>query len=187
MVSENRMLDVGIPRLLLAYNNLAYHLLLIKDESAEEYALTGLRLAREQGILPVQTYLLSTLGEIALARGHLDAAENYFKEGLALAERIAMPERIAGFTANLGLLASQRGKMDTAIHRLSTAMKASDDLGTRHLSAQIRIWLAPLLAEEEGKALLAEARAIAEAGGRKRLLEEISRLSNAGSTYLSRN
>lgn len=176
MVAEKRMIDVSVPRLLLAYNNLAYHLHLLGDETAEEYALTGLRLSREQGSLITQTYLLSTLGEIALTKGDLETAEKYFKDGLHLSERISMPERIAGFTANLGLLAVKRGKPEIAIHRLSTAMKASDDLGTRHLSAQIRIWLAPLLAENEARDLLSEARAIAEAGGRKRLLAEIVHL-----------
>ncbi len=52
-------------------------------------------------------------------------------------------------------------------------MAQADALGTRHLAAQIRLWLAPLLPPAEARARLAEARAIAEQGGRRRLLAEI--------------
>jgi hypothetical protein len=69
----------------------------------------------------MKPYLLSTLGEIALAANDLDLAERYFAEGLALAEQLSMPERLAGLTANLGLVARARGQNDLAIHRLSTA------------------------------------------------------------------
>jgi hypothetical protein len=46
-------------------------------------------------------------------------------------------------------------------------------LGIRHLAAQIRIWLAPLLPAAEARATFAEARTFAESSGRKRLLAEI--------------
>jgi uncharacterized protein YciW len=72
--------------------------------------------------------------------------------------------------------APARGDTTLAVHRLSTALARADALGTRHLAAQIRIWLAPLLPPAEARAHLAEARAIAESGGRRRLLEEIARL-----------
>ncbi|MGE5221257.1 MAG: ATP-binding protein [Omnitrophica WOR_2 bacterium] len=163
-------------RLILAYNNLAYHSHLAGDPAAAGYAQEGLRLAREKGILTSQTYLLSTLGEISLASGDVEAAEAYFSEGLALAEKVRMPERVAGLTANLGLAAQKRGQFDLAIYRLSTALAQADLLGTRHLAAQIRIWLAPLLPPAEARLRLAEARAIAESGGRQRLLADIERL-----------
>jgi len=161
---------------ILAYNNLAYHLHLMGDPAAESYARSGLALAQEKGVLNAQTYLLSTLGEIALAAGDVDIAEKHFSEGLALAERLSMPERIAGQTANLGLVAARRGETALAIHRLSTALTRADMLGTQHLAAQIRLWLAPLLPPSEARARLAEARAIAERGNRRRLLEEIEKV-----------
>jgi DNA-binding SARP family transcriptional activator len=161
---------------ILAHNNLAYHLHLLGDPAATTNIEAGLRLAREQGAQGLLPYLLSTAGEIALAAGKLEAAERYFVEGLALAERIPVPERVAGLTANLGLLALRHGQADLAIHRLSTALARADALGTQHLAAQIRMWLAPLLPPAEAHAYLAEARAIAESGGRKRLLEEVARL-----------
>lgn len=164
---------------ILGHNNLAYHLHLLNDPTAIEYARTGLALAQDKGMLGLFPYLLSTIGEILLAAGELDRAEQSFVEGLALSERLAMPERIAGLTANLGLIAIQRGQRELAIHRLSTALARADALGTQHLGAQIRIWLAPLLPPDEARAVLAAARALAESGGRKRLLAEIDSLEDA--------
>jgi DNA-binding SARP family transcriptional activator len=166
----------ALPRLVLAYNNLAYHLHLLGDPQALNYVEAGLSLAREKGELPMQTYLLSTRGEIALAAGDLDLAQECFLQGLALAERISMLERIAGLTANLGLVEIQSGQHELAIHHLSTALAQADTLGTQHLAAQIRLWLAPLLPPAEARHHLDEARAIATSGGRRRLLEEIARL-----------
>lgn len=161
---------------ILALNNLGYHLLLLGDPSAQEYATAGLKLAREYGLLGFQVYLLSTLGEIALARGDMAEAERMCNEGLDLAERLNIRERIAGLTANLGQIALRQGRSSLAIHRLSTALAQADALGTHHLAALIRIWLAPQLPPAERHAALAEARAIAESGGRARLLDEIARL-----------
>jgi tetratricopeptide (TPR) repeat protein len=176
---------------ILALNNIAYHLHLLSDEetrflgengflqqtdSASDYAERGLKLARERGALFQQTYLLSTSGEIALAQNDLDRAQKFFDEGLLMAEQFSIPERIAGLTANLGLVAAKRGETSVAIHRLSTALAQADSLHTNHLAAQIRIWLVPLLPRDEGRMRLNEARAIAEGGGRKKLLEEIEAL-----------
>ncbi|HEX8959359.1 MAG TPA: tetratricopeptide repeat protein, partial [Solirubrobacterales bacterium] len=171
--------DAAAPRIVLALNNLGYHLLLKGDPSAETHALAGLDLAREKGLLGLMPYLLSTLGEIALARGDLDQAEARFSEGLELAEQVGVPERVAGLTANLGLVAQRRGETALAVHQLSTALARADSLGTRHLAAQIRIWLAPLLPPAQARTNLLEARAIAEVGNRRRLLAEVAELEQA--------
>jgi tetratricopeptide (TPR) repeat protein len=168
--------DQALEQRILAYNNLAYHLLLLGDPGAREPAETGLALAKEKGITGLQPYLYSTLGEIALSAGDLDGAEDSFNRGLEIAERLDIPERIAGLTANLGLVARQRGQASLAIHRLSTALGQANALGTHHLAAQIRLWLVPLLPPSEGRVLLAEARRMAEQSGRRRLLEEALRL-----------
>ena len=161
---------------ILSLNNLAYHMLLNGDTSGAPYAEHGLALVREYGMINFQPYLHSTLGEIALERHDLDEAERQFNEGLELADRLNVHERIAGLNANLGLLAIARGQPTRAIHRLSTAQAQADALGTNHLAAQIRIWLAPLLQPDEAREALAEARAIAESGGRKHLLIDIDEL-----------
>ncbi|MBC8160633.1 MAG: AAA family ATPase [Roseiflexaceae bacterium] len=160
----------------LGHNNLAYHLHLLGDPQAIEYARIGLALAQEKGLLGHLPYLHSTIGEILLAAGDLDGAEWAFHEGLRLSEELHMAERIAGLSANLGLVARARGQDALAIHLLSTGQTRADALGTRHLAAQIRIWLAPLLPPEQRRATLAEARDLAESGGRQRLLAEIAAL-----------
>ncbi|MEI8305863.1 MAG: AAA family ATPase, partial [Chloroflexales bacterium] len=165
------------PWRVLARNNLAYHVLLLGDlDLAERHIADATAIAEERGAISLQPYLFSTAGEIALARGDLAEAERLFGLGMAIAERLHIPERIAGLGANLGLVALRRGEYPLAIHHLSTALTRADSLGTRHLAAQIRVWLAPLLPPADAHAALAEARAIAESGGRTRILEQIERL-----------
>lgn len=161
----------------LIHNNLAYHLLLTGQRAtAREHAQTGLHIAESRGVLTLLPYLYSTLGEIDLAEEHLAAAEEHFKKGLELAQRQSSPERIAGLTANLGLVALQRGEIPLAIHRLSSALTRADTLGIHHLAAQIRIWLAPLLPPAERRTTLETARRMAEEGGRRGLLTQIDSL-----------
>jgi len=171
-IADNASAAQAQPFRVLARNNLAYHLHLLSpgDPEAQGAAEDGLRLAQSLGVLGLWPYLYSTLGEIALGRGDVDAAEERFQQGLALAEQQPLPERVAGLTANLGLVALARGETALALHRLSAAMAHADALGTHHLAAQIRLWLAPLLPPAEARARLAEVRAFAQ--GRTRLLAD---------------
>lgn len=164
---------------ILAHNNLAYHQHLLGLPDAEQDAHTGLKLAQENGILGMQTYLYSTLGEISLAAGEHDQAEDYFQKGLELAERFRISERIAGITANMGLLAQQRGQNEVALHYLSTALGQAQSLGTKHLEAQIHLWLAPLLPAKIASQHLQIAKEIAQDSGRRLLLEQVSRVERA--------
>ena len=163
-------------RNIMLYNNLAYHLNLLGDASAMEYVEKGIKLAQVRGSLSHLPYLYSTSGEISLGHGDLDTAEKYFKNGLALAEQIPIPERIAGMTANLGLVARQRGDFELACKRLATALDIAHSLGNRHLEVRIRIWLAPMLPLEDARTCLSLARILAEEGGLKGLLENIAGL-----------
>jgi len=172
-IAEESPEESAVFQQVLANNNLAYHLHLLNDPAAKGYAEAGLALAQQKGVLTLQAYLLSTLGEIALAANDLDGAEHYFNEGMLVAERLNIPERMAGLMANLGLVAVARGQTELAIFRLSTALTRADGLGTKHLAANIRLWLAPLLPAHEARAYLAEVRAFAEGTGRKRLLSEV--------------
>jgi DNA-binding SARP family transcriptional activator len=160
----------------LAGNNLAYHRLLLADPGAEADALAAMKLAEERGVVGMQPYLYSTLGEIAMTRGDLDSAQERFESGLALARRLPSPERVAGLTANLGRLAQMRGDMAEARRLLAEAMDEADRLGVGHLSAQTRLWLAPLLPRDEARARLEQAKQIAEQGSRRLLVEEAERL-----------
>ena len=157
-------------RHIMLYNNLAYHLHLQGDAAA------GIRLAQQRGSMTHLTYLLSTSGEIALARGDLDQAERYFAEGLALARQVPILERIAGGLANLGLVAIRRGDLALARQQLRKALQQAQAVGARHLEVRIRLWLAPLLPADEAAGLLREARALAQESNFVQLLEEIDQL-----------
>lgn len=167
---------LDLQRHILLFNNLAYYLHLQRDPAGAEYARTGLQFAREKGTLTHQSYLLSTSGEIALAQDDLDGAQTFFDEGLELAERLNIPERVAGLTANLGLIANRRGDREGAQRLLNDALSRADQIGSGHLSARIRIWLVPLLPTDRSRQRLREAREIAEAGHYAALLEEIDQL-----------
>lgn len=171
-VAEEADTPVLVERRTLSHNNLAYHLLLMSDPAAEEHARRGMQLAQENGLLSLQTYLYSTLGEIALAARDWDIARNSFTQGLELAQRLGIPERVAGLTANLGLLAREQGQRGEALDKLATAREMADTHSLHHLAAQVRIWIAPLMPRAQALAQLDEARAIALRGGRQRLLEE---------------
>ena len=166
-------LEESVVQRILAYNNLAYHLLLLNDPTALGYANKGLELAREKGVMAMQAYLMSTLGEIALANDSIEEAEKYFNAGMQIAESFGIQERVAGLTANLGLIALKQDQIPLAIHLLSRALGLAESLGTHHLSAQIRIWLVPHLPRDQALQHLAEARVLVESSGRQRLLDEI--------------
>jgi DNA-binding SARP family transcriptional activator len=165
-------------RHIMAYNDLAYQLFLLGDPSANDYVQAGIKLAQERGSLSHMANLLSTSGEIALGQNRLDQAEQSFSDGLKLAVEVPIPERIAGLTANLGLVARQRGQDELARERLGEALARADQLGNGHLAVRIRCWLIPLLPPDEARRRLQEARAIAEQGGFGALIEEITALED---------
>jgi hypothetical protein len=154
---------------ILALNNLAYHLHLLGDPTAWDHIQTALALAREKGMVTLLPYLLSTLGELALAQGELVTADGAFRQGLAYAQRFSHPERVAGLTANLGLLALRRDQPDVAAQQLTAALAQAEAISSRFLAAQIRLWLAPLLPPADARPLLAAARAQITAGRYDRL------------------
>ena len=81
----------------------------------------------------------------------------------------------SAFSNGKGLAAKKRGESASARQYLTSALGQADQLGTLHLAALIRLWLAPLLPPSEARRLLNEARQIAETSGRNLLLEEIHR------------
>jgi DNA-binding SARP family transcriptional activator len=168
--------QLDLHRHIFLYNNLAYQLHLLNDPSAAEYAEAGIKLANEKGSHSHLTYLLSTSGEIALARNDLESAERLFDEGLALAQRIPIPERIAGLSANLGLVARARGQTELAKERFLEALARAEALGGHHMVASVQLWLAPLLPADDARAMLSKARALIEGGGFQRLYTELTRL-----------
>jgi predicted ATPase len=173
---------IDLLRNIMLYNNLAYQLHLAGDPSASDYTKAGIQVAREKGSLSHLPYLYSTSGEIALAQGDFESAEKFFRDGLSLAKRVPVPERIAGLTANLGLVALRRGDDHLAREHLDAALELTQQLGARYLEVRIRIWINPLLSEKEAKKNLENARTLAEYGGLRSLLEEISDLTQKNSS-----
>lgn len=170
--------SLDITRSIMLYNNLAYHLHLLGDQRAAADAVhAGIDVAQEKGSGSHLPYLLSTSGEIALAQNDLDAAERFFDQGLAAARAMPIPERVAGITANLGLVKKARGQNDAARELLTDARERADAVGNGHLAVRIRIWLAPLLSDADARTCLREAYEIAEANGYAGLLHEIAALT----------
>lgn len=160
---------------IFAHNNLAYHIHLLGNyDEATRHARLGLRIAQRSGARMAQSYLYSTMGEIALAQGDLESAERSFFEGLDIAERYGILERIAGIEANIGLVARAREDIDSATKHLQHAMAKADALGVHHLAAQIRIWLATLVGDNEAIQRLDEASVLANNGERQLLLTQIA-------------
>ncbi len=175
--AEQSQAHIGRTWLIFAHNNLAYHLHLKGQYGdAERHVRTGLRLAQRAGMRIVQSYLLSTSGEIALAQGDDVSAERAFQDGLDIAIHFGLPERVAGLQANLGLVARAREDIPLAVQHLSTAMHAADALGIQHLAAQIRIWLASISDKPQAHTYLTQAETIARHGGRALLLAQIAAL-----------
>ncbi|CAN5655583.1 AAA family ATPase [soil metagenome] len=168
---------------ILFHNNLAYHLQLQQDPTAAEVAQFGLTLAQEKGILAALPYLYSTLGEIALAQQDLSAAEDYFNQGLVLAHQFSALERIAGLTANLGLVAQQRGDQALAVQCLTDALAQAEALNIRFLVTQVRLWLAALLPPTLARDQLAHARLMAEQDGYRQLLAKVIQLEKENGEY----
>lgn len=163
--------------LILAHNNLGYHLHLTGAHAeAERHVRIGFRLAQRAGMRIIQSYLYSTSGEIALARNDVDGAERAFRDGLDIAERFGLPERIAGLHANLGLVARAREDIPQAVTQLTSAMQEADTLGIYHLAAQIRIWLASVSETPQARTYLDQAEHLAQHGGRSFLIRQITTL-----------
>jgi len=98
------------------------------------------------------------------------------EQGLALAERLSSSERVAGLTANLGLVARARGDVAVATSRFLRALADAESLQLNQMAVAIRLWLVPLVTRREAWHYLREARVIAERGGYHRQLEEITHL-----------
>ena len=159
---------------ILLYNQLAHYLHLVGDPVSTDYAQAGLKFAREKGSLTHQSYLLSTLGEIALAQGDLDTAERCFTEGLAIAEQISNHERIRRAEREPGPGGAAARPAGAGLRKMTSARALADQLGAQHLVARICTWLIPLLPSDEARALLGETRALAMQGGYGKLLDELT-------------
>ncbi len=167
--------------LALAYNNLAYHHLLLGQlEAAHHSAAQGLKLAETYEMLGVLLYLYSTQGEIHVYQAEWTAATEMFQRGLSLAEELNHLERQAGYRAGLALAARGQNDLDRAIALLEEGLTLISSQGYWHLRARLQIWLAEILLQceraAEAEPHLAAALTTAREHGRALLLIQAERL-----------
>ena len=167
--------------LALAWNNHAYHSLLLGEiEAAQHSADTSLKLAETYEMLGVLLYLYSTQGEINLYQGEWASAEEAFQRGSALAEELGSIERQAGYRAGLALVARGRGDLAGATIALEDALSLIAGQGFWHLQTRISLWLAETLLllgrAEDARSNLEAALATARAQGRVLWLLQAQRL-----------
>lgn len=130
----------------LAFNNLAYHHLLLGQFEAAQNALTrGYALAETHQMFGALLHLASTRGEILLYREEWAEAWTAFQHGLALAEELGNLERQAGFRAGLALATRGQGRPDEAIQLLEEALLLISEHGYWHLRTRLQLWLAETL------------------------------------------
>lgn len=167
--------------LALAYNNFAYHSLLLGQLEAAQRALTkGKQLAETYEMSGALLHLYSTQGEIHLYLGEWAAASEAFQHGLTLAEELGNLERQAGYRAGLALVARGQNNLDAATTLLEEALTLITERGYRHLWTRLQLWLAEtlLLCGHDNKAEfhLNAALEMAQAPGRILLLLQGERL-----------
>lgn len=132
--------------LALAYNNFAYHSLLLGHLKAAQRALArGNKLAETYEMFGALLHLASTQGEIHLYLGEWAEATGAFQQGLTLAEELGNLERQAGYRAGLALAARGQGNLAGAITLLEEALTLVSEQGYWHLSLRIRLWLTETL------------------------------------------
>jgi DNA-binding SARP family transcriptional activator/lipopolysaccharide biosynthesis regulator YciM len=167
--------------LALAYNNIAYHnLLLGRVEAALEAVTKGQRIAMTYELVGALLHLYSTQGEIYLYQAEWDRALQCFQRGLALATDLGNLERQAGYWANLALVARGQGDLTRARELLQDARSLIAGQGYWHLHTRILLWLAETWwledSIDEAWPVLEEALTVAHAQGRELLVMQGERL-----------
>jgi tetratricopeptide (TPR) repeat protein len=175
--------------LALAYNNFAYHSLLLGHLKAARRALArGNKLAETYEMFGALLHLASTQGEIHLYLGEWAQATQAFQQGLTLAEDLGNLERQAGYRAGLALAALGQDNLAGAyeslpgspVTLLTEALSIISARGYWHLRVRIQLWLAETLFIQEhvpeAQAHLDAALATAQQQGRMLLLVQGERL-----------
>jgi DNA-binding SARP family transcriptional activator/predicted ATPase len=132
--------------LALAYNNFAYHSLLLGNLDEAQRALAkGMTLAESHEMFGALLHLYSTRGEISLYLGEWAEASEAFQHGLSLAEELGNLERQAGYRAGLALVARGQGDLEGATTLLEEALSLITERGFWHLHTRIQLWLVETL------------------------------------------
>jgi DNA-binding SARP family transcriptional activator len=112
----------------LAYNNLAYHTLLVGDiEQAQLHVDAAVEVAERYALDFLWQYVWSTAGEIALSGGELDRAETAFERAFEAARTTDNRVHMANVRLNQALLAQARNETDRARELLEAARTVFGD------------------------------------------------------------
>lgn len=134
----------------LTYNNLAYAQLLNGEPTSAQQAIAkAFTLADEFAMQSTRYYLLSTQGEIALAIGALDTADEAFQQAVELAQKYNNQTFVANLWAHQGRVQQARGNLVAAQAHLESAHHALADEGLPYLQTQIELWLAAVALEQQ--------------------------------------
>lgn len=106
-------------------------------EAAQEQLETARRLAEEAGQLAALLSARQLLGNLAFARGNLEAAGTEHSFVLAESERVGLAVGVASSLHSLGLVAAALGEYDTATKRLDAAAEAYQRLGMPEAAALV--------------------------------------------------
>ncbi len=129
----------------VGHNNAAYRATLLGEyAAAHEHIATGLALADARALEMPRQWLYSTRGELALAEGAWDVAEEWLTRARAEAVRQSNQGQVAIIDANLGRASAGRGDLTRAAELLERGWQGSADTGTSYQHAQIGLWLAAL-------------------------------------------
>jgi DNA-binding SARP family transcriptional activator len=150
-------------RQVFALNNLAYHeMLLGQVAAAGERIDAAIQLAEAFGLVFSREYLFSTRGEIYLAEGRWDEAEQWIEKSLAEAREHNNLAHVAKCHANLARIAQGRGDLDSALILLEEAEEIAARLTARFMQAQIDLWLVEIYRARGERSAAAGALARAE-------------------------
>jgi len=117
------------------------------DES-ERHTGQARRFIADWGSPPsLEARALNMLGEVARARGDLDAAERFYREGLEARERIGAGDAFIP-RVNLGLTRLERGSFSAAKDVLEECLAICRRQGRRHFEGMVRVMLLPCAAAE---------------------------------------
>lgn len=163
VANDARLANIPVQQT-LALNNQAYNEHLIGDlDAARKHMDAALQLDDQYAFLHMRQFLYSTSGEIALASGEFDQAEQWLNRSIEEASAVGNVVQIANATARLGQLAQLRGDLDTALVLIQEARRKLAGESDRFLQAKMALWQSDLHQARGEMAAAAEALDAAEA------------------------
>ncbi len=133
----------------IGHNNAAYRATLLGNYAvAHRHIAAGIELAEARALEMPQQWLYSTRGELALAEGAWEAAEQWLMRARAESVRQNNQGQVAMIDANLGRAAAGRGDLTRAVELLTQGWQGSATNIVQYQHIQLGLWLAALLSRQ---------------------------------------